>query len=60
MKNDRMKSCNTCKYYQYEYNWLYEWSERICKHPQRREVDWNAEWGWLTDCPFYEKKKVRK
>ncbi len=48
------KRCSICKFYKWEYDWRYEWSERRCKHPKRREIEWDAGWGFIEDCPFWE------
>ena len=49
--------CQTCKYSEYEYNWHYEWSVRVCKHPKRHKIEWDVDWGFLTDCPFWKPKR---
>jgi len=54
-----MKGCNTCKHYKYEYHHLYEQTFLVCKHPKRKDVEWDAGWGWTEDCPYYEEGKIR-
>ena len=56
--NKKMKKrCQTCKYSEYEYNWHYEWSVRVCKHPKRHKREWDVDWGFLTDCPFWKSRR---
>ncbi|RLF93397.1 hypothetical protein DRN50_07260 [Thermococci archaeon] len=46
--------CKDCKYMGYEYNWHYDMSQRVCKHPKRRWSKWDTNWGFMISCPFWE------
>ena len=52
-----MKGCTTCKHYKLEYHPLYEQSFLVCKHPKREDAEWDVEWGWIKDCPYWEGKQ---